>query len=261
MTKVNEVSLAASTRCGSVSFRLFCYDAAMKIQLMIVILLWAFSSAVTAQASEPEQTPDSIKISEVDQTPDVEQEAEPGETAGSFNGIKLPKIPDFLPPDEKALFGSAYAGDLAETQAALARGADVNIADQKKRTALMLASSKGHTAVVEYLIGEGADVNAKDGDDQTALMYASKRSFNETAAVLLKNGAEVNVQSRKKGVSPLMLAAVWDNVVLVNMLLEHGADASVTDLFGRTAEVLAQKKGNSAVVEILSGLPKPEANS
>jgi len=114
---------------------------------------------------------------------------------------------------------------------------------------------------VEDLISEGADVNARDGDNQTALMYASKRSFNKTAAVLLKNGADVNVRSKKEGISALMLAAIWNNVDLVNMFLDQGADAKLRDVFGRTAEDLARKKGNSAVVDILSSSIKTEAGS
>lgn len=233
----------------------------MKIQLTIVILLCALGVPVITLASESERVPDAIEDSEAAQIPDIEQESESGGSKTLAKGVTLPTIPDYLAPNDKALFTKAYGGDLAGVQAAVAKGAAVNVADQKKRTALMLAASNGHTAVVEYLISEGGDIDAKDGDNQTALMYASRRSFNETAAVLLKNGAEVNVQSKKKGVSPLMLAAVWDNVVLVNMLLARGADANLTDIFGRTAEGLAQKKGNSAVTDILSNLPKPETES
>jgi ankyrin repeat protein len=89
-------------------------------------------------------------------------------------------------------------------------------------------------------------------------MYACKRSFNETAAFLLKNGADVNVQSKKKGITALMLASVSGDVELLRMLLEHGADANLTDTFGRTAKILAQKKGNSAVVDLL---PDPPAQA
>ena len=246
---------------NSVSFRLFCYYAAMKIKLMFVTLLLAFTVLVMAQSPEPEQASTEIEASEASQTPGVLPEPDPDETKVPTKRVKLPSIPDYLAPNEKALFSNAYNGDLKGVQAALAKGASINIADQKKRTALMLSASNGHTAVVEYLIGEGADVNARDGDNQTPLMYASKRSFNKTAAVLLKNGAEVNIQSKKEGISALMLAAIWNNVELARMLLDHGADANLTDRFGRTAKVLAQKKGNSAVVAILSNTANPEAES
>lgn len=231
----------------------------MKIQLTFVTLFLAFTSLVLAQSSEPKQGSTAIEPSEVAQTPDVVPEPDPDEIKVPTKPVKFPTMPDSLDPAEKLLFQSAFDGNLAGVQAAVAKGAPVNIADQKKRTALIMAAFGGHTAVVKYLFSEGADINSKDGDNQTALMYASKRSFNEIAAFLLKNGAAVNVRSKKKGITALMLAAVWDNVELVNMLLEHGADVKLTDAFGRTAEALAQKKGNSAVVAILSNTPNPEA--
>jgi ankyrin repeat protein len=108
--------------------------------------------------------------------------------------------------------------------------------------------------VVEFLFGKGADINSKDGDGQTALLYAAKRSFNQTAAFLLENGAEVDVQGNKQGATALILAAGWGNVELVQMLLDHGADPSVTDRFGQTARMAASDRGNLAVLEIL---PEP----
>ena len=128
----------------------------------------------------------------------------------------------------------------------------MNVRDQKKRTPLIFAATNGHTPVVGFLISKGAEVNAKDSSGQTALLYAAKRSFNQAAALLLEKGAEVNVQSKKKRVTPLMLAAVWNNVELLQMLLDKGADPGLTDIFGRTAKILAQKKGNAAIVELLT---------
>ena len=216
----------------------FCYYPAMKMRLTFVTLLWAFSAPLFAQAPEPNETPDVLE------NPVSAQFPEPIEDPGP------------LSQQDKYLVQRAYDGNLAEVEIRVAKGANVNLQDQKKRTPLIFAASNGHTSVVEFLISEGADVNATDSDGQSALMYACKRSFNETAAFLLKNGAEVNVRSKKKGITALMLAAVSGNVELVRMLLEDGADANVTDIFGRTAKLLAQKKGNSAVVDLLPDPPE-----
>ena len=213
----------------------------MKILLTLVTLLWAFNAPVFAQAPEQKQTPDAIRIPATNQVPEPSEARKP------------------LSQRDKALIQSAYEGKLAEVEILVAKGAAVNLQDKKKRTPLILAASSGHTPVVEFLFIKGAEINARDSDGQTALMYACKRSFNETAAFLLKNGAEVNVQSKKKGITALMLPAVSGNVDLVRMLLEHGADANLTDIFGRTARVLAQKKGNTAVVDLLPDPPAQES--
>ena len=48
-----------------------------------------------------------------------------------------------------------------------------------------------------------------------------------------------------------MLAAVWDNAERVQALLRQGADPQTTDRFGRTARLLAQKKGHTNIGELL----------
>lgn len=230
---------------------MFCYDAAMKIRLTFTILLLTFSFSLLAQAPEPEKTPDMVEISELLPTPKVTEETAPAENAEPVKINQLPKAPEPMGPREKALFQSAFEGKLAEVQVQVAKGASVNYADKKKRTALILAASNGHIAVVEFLYGKGADINAIDGDGMTALMHTAKRSHNKTAAYLLNNGAKVNVQNRKKGMTALMLASGWGNVELVKMLLDKGANPAIQSKFGVTAADSARERNHSAIVSML----------
>jgi hypothetical protein len=236
----------------SVSLLMFCYDAPMKIQLTFTILLLTFSFSLLAQAPEPEKTPDVVDVSELLLAPDVDEESTPTDSAKSTKTNKPPKTPESMTPRQKALLQGAYEGKLADVQVQVAKGTPVNYADKKKRTALILAANNGHTAVVEFLYGKGADINAVDSAGMSALMYTAKRSFNETAAFLLNNGAKVNVQSRKKGMTALMLASGWGNVELVQLLLDKGANPAIHDKFGVTAADSAKERNHSAIVNMLS---------
>lgn len=215
----------------------------MKFILAFIVLLLAFGSPMFAQPPESKETPDTLKFPDPDELP------------------AAPEAPKTFSQMDKAFIQSAYDGKLEDVQVLVDKGVDVNLRDQKKRTPLILAAYNGHTPVVDFLVGKGADVNARDSDGQTALMYASKRSFNGTAALLLEKGADVDTQSKKRGINALMLAAVAGNEDLVRMLLDHGADTNLKDIFGRTAKILAEKKGNSAVVDLLSDRPTQESES
>ena len=212
----------------------------MKTLTAFFTLLWAFGTPLLAQTPESEQTPDTI---------DDMVSAEP---------VELPQAPMPMNETDELFLRSAFNGNLAQVEAMVAKGADVNLAGPKERTPLILAASNGHQSVVEFLVNKGADVNARDGSGQSPLLLASKRSFNETAKFLIEHGADVNAQTKKKRVSSLMLAAVWDNVELVQYLLDHDADPNLMDIFGRTAKLLAEKKGNTAVVALLPDAPAPE---
>jgi len=230
----------------------------MKIQLTFVILLLALSFSLLAKSPEPVNVPDVVEASEPEQTPDVITDLMPDENAEAAQAYKPPVAAEPMPPREKALFKSAYDGNLADVQVQITKGASANYADKEQRTALILAANNGHTAVVEFLYGKGADINAIDHGGMTALMYTAKRSFNETATFLLNNGAEVNVQSRKKGITALMLASGWGNEALVQMLLDKGADPAIRDNFGKTAANYAEKRGHSTVANMLANPPEPE---
>lgn len=210
------------------------YRPVMKSYVAPLIFFGVFAMPVFSQASEPEGTPDVLDLTEIPSFPSA------------------PEQPGGMSEMEQNLIMGAYNGDVPKLKVLIAKGADVNTRDQKKRTPLIFAATNGHTSTAAFLISQGAEVNAKDSGGRTALLYASKRSFNETAALLLDQGADVNVQSKKKKITALMLAAVWDNEELVQMLLKHGADPQLTDIFGRTAKILAEKKGNAAMVELLS---------
>lgn len=243
----------------------------MKNQLTVFIAFLVSGYLLMAQASETKATPDVADVpaseltsseettSEPQQTPDVINEVVEDEKPRPISADELPSAPSVMSPQEKALFQAAHAGRLAEVQAQVQKGVSVNFVDQEKRTALILAANKGHTAVVEYLYSKGADINASDKSGMTALLYTAKRSFNETAAFLLGHGAEVNVQTRKKGLTALMLASGWGNMELVQMLLDKGADPAIRDKFGWTAAGYAEKRNHSEIVKLLSGSQVPKS--
>jgi len=80
----------------------------------------------------------------------------------------------------------------------------VNIPDEKGLTALMIASNKGFTEVVETLLDCGADVNYKTEKGFTALFLAAFGGNLSVVETLIKNGAEISCTN--DGISPLDIA-------------------------------------------------------
>ena len=81
----------------------------------------------------------------------------------------------------------------------------INAQNTNGNTALILATSDGHTEIVTALLAQGADVNAQNENDNTALMCAAYGGHTEIVTALVAQGADVNAQN-KDGETALMWA-------------------------------------------------------
>jgi len=153
-------------------------------------------------------------------------------------------------PLTELLVNAAIDGNLAEVQALIAKGADVNAKDAKDRFALMGASVNGHPKVVQALLAKGADVN-EEYKGETALMMSTIVEGNfEVVKVLLAGGADVNDQN-KEGITALMMASIKGNFEMVKLLLAGGADVNAKSNDGSTALSIASDSGHTQIVQLL----------
>lgn len=63
------------------------------------------------------------------------------------------------------------------------------------KTALHVASERGHAAVAEYLLAHDADVEAKDAGDNTSLHLAAQHQQTKLVQVLLDARANPNAEN------------------------------------------------------------------
>jgi uncharacterized protein len=174
--------------------------------------------------------------------------------------------------DFSAFLFAVRAGGLAATRALLDAGADANQALADGTSALVLAVTNAHYEVAAELLARGADPNA-DAQGWTALhQIAWSRRWNvgfnlpgpaqtggidslELVRQLVARGANVDARQKKEpadgnrnkldriGATPFLLAAKSDDVPLMRLLLELGADPKLTTDKGTTALMAAAGVG------------------
>ena len=83
-----------------------------------------------------------------------------------------------------------------------------------------LIASISNRNMCSFLLALNANINHQDDDGNTALHLAAAQMKNGTAKILIEAEADVRI-SNKKGMTPLMLASVNINQVLVMDLWEH----------------------------------------
>ena len=123
------------------------------------------------------------------------------------------------------------------TEWLLARGGNINLADQSGQTALTRAVQAQDVAMLERLIGWGADVNHRDRNGASVLLRAVLgRDPHRTVPVLLAAGADPNLVSTSGSTALLALAAareVKQKPELLQALLDAGADPHALDQYGQ----------------------------
>jgi hypothetical protein len=181
----------------------------------------------------------------------------------------------WLPPGGLTpLLLAAREGRVEAVDALLESGADVNLVDPEQHTPLVYALINGHLDVAGTLIARGADVNMGDKVGRTALWAAvdlhtvpssnrpPPREYDDTLTsmqvieMLLARGAHVDAAIRQQvpyrtkldrggdgvlgaGTTPLLRAAKAADTKVIELLLQHGADATATTRNGVNAIMMA----------------------
>jgi len=147
----------------------------------------------------------------------------------------------------------------------LAAGANVNVVSQGGQFPLFYAAYTGNTEVVRLLLAAGADVNIKF-DGETVLQRAKDEEYTEIVKLLKQAGAKEGTAKSKAETDPwtsqnltqvelmdqqFLQAAQEGDYELVANLIDVNADINTTDKDGNTPLKLAQKAGNTKIVELL----------
>lgn len=169
-----------------------------------------------------------------------------------------------MPNDSAEFFTAVSAGDAAKVKSMLAASPDLANAPIDGGTPLHYAAIGNHIAVIDLLIAAGADLDATDNKyGMTAAGWANEEGHTAMVRYLVKRGARAELpwsagyglidQVRQQlaadppsinrevgGWTPLLLAALWGQSDVVELLFNGGADPDMKDADGRTALAIAK---------------------
>ena len=123
------------------------------------------------------------------------------------------------------------------------------ISDSEGKTAIYLASSRGHTNAVQSLLASST-LEGTTIDGVTPLMAASKSGYNDVVELLLKSKANPNARS-KDGATAIYFASENGHSVVVSTLLKSGADPNTCSKDGITPIYIASRNGQFVTVSTL----------
>lgn len=202
------------------------------------------------------------------------------QTAPSINDIGL----------YKGIHQAAHQGDLDKLSKLIAQGANIEDKDSSGRTALHIAAYASQYEAVKVLAKNGANMNALEDDDYdivtiaavdndlkmldlaltlgtsaanitspyegTALIAAAHLGHYQVVERLLKSGAPVDHVNNLHWTALIEAVVLGDgghdHVETVKLLIDAGADKSLTDRQGTTPLEHAQSRGYTKMIELLN---------
>jgi len=150
---------------------------------------------------------------------------------------------------------------------------DVNAPGASGRRAIHQAAGAGFTAVVEYLLENKAQIEIADDSGRTALIYASIGGHVPVVQLLLSKGANILHETKTTKMNALHGAVEAGKVDVVTALLTHlaGADEEVVkkrdalcnakNSDGKTPCNIAEGTKNKAMIDKMKALGDKNAAS
>ncbi|CAI9744081.1 E3 ubiquitin-protein ligase MIB2-like isoform X14 [Octopus vulgaris] len=134
-------------------------------------------------------------------------------------------------------------------------GANIDMSDKGKNTALHYAVESHKTDAVAFLVSSGANVNKQDSEGDTPLHRAVVNKYEDVVKVLLNskenNNLQVNLQNNE-GWTALHLPCLYRQTNIVELLLQqNGIDVNAVTENGWTALHFACQGGQTNIVELL----------
>ena len=104
---------------------------------------------------------------------------------------------------------------------------------------------------VELVLNDGVDIDIPGKSNRTPLMWACTSASGEFIKTLIDLGADVNARRPDDNVTPLIVAAFFNNYQAVNILLNHGAKVDIQDNKGERPSHDSAKGGYFNVFKLL----------
>jgi len=143
----------------------------------------------------------------------------------------------------------AASSNASRAAAALARPPVLDLADADAVTPLLVAASRGHTAVTQVLLKAGADVKRRSRNGNGPLHAAAAAGRTPVIALLLSAGAGLD-EVNGNGDTALHLAVQARCAACVRDLLAAGASTRLRNAGGLTAPDVARRSADPDIIRL-----------
>ena len=159
------------------------------------------------------------------------------------------------PQGRTALLLATVLGHTALATSLINAGANVNAQDHQRDSAYLLAGAEGNLPILRLALAHGADLRSTNRFGGTALIPAAERGHGEAVRLLIAAGVDVNHVNRL-GWTALLEAIILSDggpahQDIARQLIAAGADVNLPDHDGVTPLAHAERRGQQAMAALL----------
>ena len=130
--------------------------------------------------------------------------------------------------------------------------ADVNEESETGESVLAFALRyRCDSELIKLLIDSGADIYDFDNEGVSIFDMAVTYDNLEMVEYLIEDGIDVNKTTRRSGFTALMAAACYGRAEIVKVLLKNNADKDLVDIKGFNATDFARKMNKKSILKLL----------
>lgn len=146
---------------------------------------------------------------------------------------------------------AARSGHVNMVATLIRHGANPLVLDVEGFAVIHLATMFMHTNVVAYLLVKGVDPDMPDKFGVTPLMYAAQRVHSrDPAQLFITFNARINAQD-PKGNTALHYCVAYNNMTVMDILINRGASIDIKNNKGLTAYELAVDRGKHHIAQFI----------
>ncbi|AEJ23631.1 ankyrin repeat-containing protein [Weissella koreensis KACC 15510] len=153
---------------------------------------------------------------------------------------------------------AVHNNDVQIAKVLINKGADINLQNDMKDSPYLYAGAEGRTEILrEMLKNSQPDLSKHNRYGGNALIPAAEKGHIDNVKLLLDYGQEnINYQNNFGYTALIEVVGLRENNQIyqdiTRILLQHGADQSITDNSGRTAADYAMQKNSIEILNILN---------
>ena len=108
--------------------------------------------------------------------------------------------------------------------------------------------------MIELLLSHGMDINHVSREGLGVVDIAIKYRRPDVIGLAKERGVDITTSKRKSGLTPLMLASSFNDIKMMEYLIENGATVENRDNYGMNALDYAKKMGQKKAASFLESL-------